>query len=65
MENSKVVGKYVIVKDLNFSDFMKDKQGNIKIYNTLNDACVACGMYEFENVLILKVEFNHVENEDE
>ena len=31
MENSKAVGKYVIVKDLNFSDFMKDDKGKINV----------------------------------
>ena len=59
----KVVGKYVIVKDLNFSDFMKDEQGKINIYDTLEEACNVCGMYEFENVLVLKVEYNHIEKQ--
>lgn len=63
IENSKVVGKYIIVKDLNFSDFMKDEQGKIKTYDTLDDTHTDCGMYEFEDVLVMKVEFNHVEAE--
>ena len=46
MENSKVVGKYVIVTDLKFTDFMKDKDGNINVYDTFNDASRVCGMYE-------------------
>ena len=28
MENNKVVGKFIIVNDLTFSDFMKDEDGN-------------------------------------
>jgi len=61
MENSKVVGKYVIVQDLNFKDFMKDEQGDIITYDTIEEACLTCGMYEFENVLVMKIEFNHIE----
>ena len=61
MKNKDIVGKYVIVKDLEFSDFMKDKNGKIKVYNTLDEAGVTCGMYEFEDALVMKVEFNHVE----
>ena len=63
MENSKAVGKYVIVKDLNFSDFMKDDKGKINVYETLEEACEVCGMYEFDDVLVLKVEFNHIEKD--
>lgn len=63
MDNSKVVGKYIIVKDLNFSDYMKDKDGKINVYDTFNEASLVCGMYEFPNVLILKVEYNHIERE--
>lgn len=61
MNNSEVVGKYVIVTDLNFSDFMKDKDGKINVYDTLKEAGLVCGMYEFDDALVLKVEFNHVE----
>lgn len=63
MKNNEVVGKYVIVKDLNFSDFMKDENGKIKIYNSYDEAGLTCGMYEFEDVLILKIESNYVEND--
>lgn len=61
MENLEAVGKYIIVKDLNFTDYMKDENGKIKLYDTLNDARIECGMYEFENVLIMKIEINYVE----
>lgn len=61
MENSKSVGKYVIVKDLNFNDYMTDDQGKIKIFNSLEEACETCGIYEFADALVLKVEYNHIE----
>lgn len=59
--NSKAVGKFIIIKDLQFSDYMKDKDGNIKTYDTLEQVSLECGMYEFPNVLVCKVVFNHVE----
>ncbi len=61
MKNKEVVGKYIIVKDLEFSDFMKDSNDKIKLYNSIKEAAETCGMYEFEDVLILKVEHNYVE----
>jgi hypothetical protein len=66
MKNSELVGKFIIVKDLQFSDFMKDEKGEIEVYDTLEQAAVTCGMYEFPDVLIMQVVFNHVEDiEDE
>ena len=65
MENSKAVGKYVIIKDLKFSDFMKDENGNINLYNTLGEACTVCGMYEFPDALVCKIEYNHIEDTSE
>jgi len=47
--------KYIIVKDLSFSDFMKDTEGNINIYNSLEDAHLTAGIYEFPEYLILEV----------
>lgn len=61
MENSKAVGKFLIVKDLQFSDYMKDEKGKIKTYSSYEEASLDCGMYEFENVLILKVVENYKE----
>ena len=61
MENEEAVGKFIIIKDLEFSDFMKDKDGKIMIFDTLVEACETCGMYEFPNVLVCKIEFNHIE----
>ena len=61
MKNSEATGKYIIVKDLNFSDYMKDEDNKISIYNSFEDAADVCGIYELEDVLILKVMYNHVE----
>ena len=45
MENEKAVGKYIIIKDLEFSDFMKNDEGKIKLYDTIGEAAETCGMY--------------------
>ena len=63
MENKDAVGKYIIIKDLKFSDYMKDKNENIIVYDTEEEAAETCGMYEFENVLICKITFNHIEED--
>ena len=54
-------GQYVIV-DLRNMDFMKDQSGNIKYYNTEEEAGKVCGMYKFENAWVCKLVFNHIEN---
>lgn len=61
MENKKIVGKYVIVKDLVFSDFMKDEDGKINLYDSFDAASLVCGMYEFEDVLIMEIKYNYVD----
>ena len=61
MKNAKAIGKYIIVKDLKFSDFHKNIKGKIKVYDTEREALLTCGMYEFEDVLVLQVMHNHVE----
>jgi len=62
-KNKEAVDKYFIITDLSFSDFMKDEEGNIQLYNTPEEAGVVCGMYEFEDAIVCKVIFNHVEDE--
>ena len=42
---------------------MKDEQGEIIVFDTIDEALITCGMYEFENVLVCKVEFNHIEKD--
>jgi hypothetical protein len=53
-------GQYVII-DLRNMDFMKDEDGNIIYYNTVDEACEWCGMYEFENAWVMELIFNHIE----
>lgn len=52
--------KYVII-DLRDMDYMKDKDGNISFYDTEEEACLVCGMYELENSWVCKLIFNHIE----
>ena len=52
--------KYVII-DLRNMDYMKDEKGKINYYETKEEACLVCGMYEFENAWVMKLIFNHIE----
>jgi len=52
--------KYVII-DLRNMDYMKDENGKINYYETVEEACLVCGMYEFENAWVMKLIFNHIE----
>lgn len=53
-------GKYVII-DLRTMDFMKDEAGRMLFYDTEDEACLACGMYEPENAWVVKLIYNHQE----
>ena len=53
-------GKYVII-DLKNMDYMKDDLGKIKTYKTLEEALETCGMYEFSDVWVCKLEHNYIE----
>ena len=55
-------GQFIII-DLRTMDFMKDNEGRIKFYNTLDDALLICGMYEFQNAWVMKLIYNHIESE--
>jgi hypothetical protein len=55
-------GQYVII-DLRNMDFMKNKHGKINYYNTIEDACSACGMYEFEDAWVMQLMHNHKESD--
>lgn len=59
--NKDIVGKYVILNDISCQDFMKDENGKMIVFDTLEDACTTCGMYEFEDAIVVKIEYNHVE----
>ena len=62
--NMNIVGKYFIIKDLKFSDFMKDKDGNINLYDTEVEAGEVCGIYEFPEAIICKIEYAYKEEEE-
>jgi len=57
-----VKDKYVII-DLRNMDFMKDKEGVIKYYDTRQEATETCGVYEFENAWVMQLIYNHIEDE--
>ena len=56
-------GQYVII-DLRNMDFMKNKEGKINYYDTLDDATLTCGMYEFKNAWVMQLMYNHIEDEN-
>jgi len=53
-------GQYVII-DLRNMDFMKDKDGKIIFYDTEHEVFDVCGMYEFKNVWVMQLIYNHIE----
>ena len=54
--------QYVII-DLRNMDFFKDKDGKIIYLDTEDDACCTAGIYEFENAWVMKLIYNHIEEE--
>jgi hypothetical protein len=55
-------GQYIII-DIRTMDYMKNKDGHINYYDTLDDALLVCGMYEFENAWVVQLVYNHIEEE--
>jgi hypothetical protein len=53
-------GQYVII-DLRNMDFMKNTEGRIIYYDTEEEACFVCSMYEFENAWVMELKYNHIE----
>ena len=53
-------GQYVIISLIDM-DFMKNKEGKINFYDTLEEASDICGMYEFENAWVMRLIYNHIE----
>ena len=43
-------------------DFMKNEEGKIKYYDTEEDARIACGMYELDNVWVAKLIYYRTED---
>ena len=54
--------QYVII-DLRNMDFMKNEEGKINYYDDEDEAGNVCGMYEFTNVWVMKLIYNHIEAE--
>jgi len=54
--------QFVII-DLRTMNFMKNEEGEINYYDTMEDACTTCGMYEFENAWVMQLMYNHIEDE--
>lgn len=54
-------GQFVII-DLRNMDFFKNEKGKIVYYDSEEDACLACGMYELENAWVMKLIYNHIES---
>lgn len=44
-------------------DFMKDENGKINYYDTIDEACTICGMYEFEDAWVMQLMYNHKESD--
>lgn len=58
---TELTGKYVII-DIRNMDYMKNKAGEIIYYDTKDDACIACGIYEFEDAWVMQLVYNHKED---
>jgi hypothetical protein len=56
-------GQYVII-DLRDMDFFKDKDGKINYYDTEDDACRTAGIYEVENAWVMKLIYNHIQDDN-
>ena len=54
--------KYVII-DLRDMGFMRDEEGELNFYETEEEAFLTCGIYELENVWVLKLIGNHIEDD--
>jgi len=55
-------GKFVIVKNLTFNEYMSDKNGCC-MYDTEEEAYKVCSMHEFPNALILEIKKEYKEAE--
>lgn len=51
MDNSKAVGKYVVVKDLSLTEFEKDGDGQIRTFDTPDQFVETA----FDDALVMKV----------
>jgi uncharacterized protein YqkB len=56
-------GQYVIINLIDM-DFFKDSSGNIIYYDTEEDACCVAGINGVENALVMKLIYNHIEDDN-
>lgn len=52
--------KYIII-NLEKLEVFKNIDGSIRYFDSEIDASIVCGIYEFENVWISKLVYNHIE----
>lgn len=67
-KKTNLTGKHVVCKDIDFMDFEKDKNGLVKIYNTLDKAIESTVDNDYSSTLILQVigcGFSKVEGEED
>lgn len=55
MNNKDLIGKYVILKDIFASDYYKDENGQIKLFDTYELALQIAWMAELSDVIIVHV----------
>ena len=55
-------GQFIII-DIRTMDFMKNEEGHMNFYDTLDDALLVCGMYEFENAWVVQLVHNQQERD--
>ena len=53
--------RYIII-DLVNCEYWKDLYGNVKVFESEEDARVHCGVYEPENVWICKLVYNYIDD---
>lgn len=52
--------KYIII-DLSTQELFRDLDGSVKIFDTIEDARIHCGMYELDKAWVCKLEWQHEE----
>ncbi len=54
--------KYIIVDTIN-KKFFLDADGNVKIFDTFDDAVLHCNIYELPNAWVCHLIYNYQDNE--
>ena len=55
-------GQYIIV-DLNTMEYFKTVEGEMMFFDTDEDALLHCGIYELPNAWVMKLIYNHIEQD--